>query len=96
MCGQEVQVIYIAFLASCPHTLSLSCQIKTVALYQCLHSQFKVSQSKDKVWRVDMCVGLYIIPCFTCIGNVAISVAFWASCPHTLSLSRKIRTVVLY
>ena len=43
-----------------------------------------------------MCGAMYIIPCFTCIGNTGISVAFWASYPHTLSLSHQIITVALY
>ena len=35
-------------------------------------------------------------PGYTCIGNVAISVAFWASYPHTLSLSYHTLTVPFF
>ena len=38
-----------------------------------------------------MCESMCINPSFTCVGNVAISIAFWASYLDTLSLSHRLQ-----
>ena len=40
-----------------------------------------------------MSESMCINPRFTCIGNVAVSLAFWASYPHTMSPSYQTLTV---